>query len=90
MEKRLVLAIALSILVIVSFQYLFVKPSLPPPLEKPAEKSLPIPGSKEPSVKEPLTRGPLPNEEEINLETDKYILTFSDIGGAIKKIRLKS
>jgi len=87
MEKRLVLAIAMSILIMLAFQYFIIKPTpkanIPTPTEQPVA----------PAVKEEI--GPvispelLAQEKETQVETDRYIMIFSNIGGAIKEIRLK-
>ena len=92
MEKRLIIAIALSILVIVSYQYLFVKPApKAPEAVKPVEEAAPFPVEERPSVEAPPfeVAPPIQDEKEFDVETDKYILTFSNIGGSLKKIRLK-
>jgi YidC/Oxa1 family membrane protein insertase len=89
MEKKLIIAIALSIFIIVGFQYLFVKPSIQAS-RKTAES---VPEAQErPAPDTNFTKapeGPSPDENEAEMETDKYMLTFSNIGGAIKKIQLK-
>lgn len=91
MEKRLVLAIALSILVIFSFQYYF-------------GKTLPARAPASPAVTETLDtrqktaveeaditapRADLAEEAECVAGTAKYELIFSNLGGAIKEIQLK-
>ncbi|MFA5143192.1 MAG: membrane protein insertase YidC [Candidatus Omnitrophota bacterium] len=85
MEKRLIAAIALSILIIVSFQYFAGKPvakeSIPAPKETIAQKEVEVTPITEPQN--------LPEEKELEADTGKYILTFSNIGGAIKDIKLK-
>jgi len=86
MEKRLITAVTLSIIVIVAFQFLF-----------PAPKRTQVVKSEERSVvKEidaksfiPAISIPTENEKESAVATDRSIVTFSDIGGAIKKIELK-
>src|SRR3989338_8643096 len=89
MEKRIVLAVALSILIILSFQFLVGKPSMSPPRAA-APEPRPL---AEPTADLPLASyvqpKPSAEEREIEVETDRYILTFSNIGGAIKNIRLK-
>lgn len=87
MEKRLIIAIALSIFVIVTFQCFIPKPTTPVPEVKQVEQ---IPqaqakGSEISAAKPQISV----EEKELIIETDKYILTFSNIGGAIKNIRLK-
>lgn len=93
MEKRLILAIALSILVMISFQHFAVKP--PPRPEaaqggKAAKQTAPaIVTTKEAELKSHLPPEVLSGEKEFDVETSKYILTFSNVGGSIKRIRLK-
>jgi YidC/Oxa1 family membrane protein insertase len=85
MEKRLILAIALSIIIVIAFQYLSPKPVAVPPRE--------VTGS---AAVEPVkdagtiqTATPSAEEKEFQAETDVYTLIFSNIGGAVKKIQLK-
>lgn len=89
MEKRLILAIAFSILIIITFQHFVVKPTPMPmqvkSIEQPAQQIL----GKEPEEIRHLAEAEILDEKELEVETDKYMLTFSNIGGAIKRIRLK-
>jgi len=85
MEKRVIIAIALSILIIVGFQYFVVKPA--PPTAMPAQKEMAAPAAAESPLYAPPAN--LPEEKTQEIQTDKYIMTFSNIGGAIKDIRLK-
>ena len=85
MEKRLILAIALSVFVIVTFQYLL-----------PAQKHTTVKPQESAAVKEAsiqteqyLPPEPPADEKEATVATDKFILTFSNIGGSVKKIELK-
>ena len=88
MEKRLILAITLSILIIVSFQYLFVKPSVE--ASRRAAQAQTGEPARAPETNFTITpQPPSPDEKETVVETDKYLLTFSNIGGAIKEIDLK-
>lgn len=90
MEKRLILAIALSILVIVTFQHFTARPPIQLGLGKDATQiAQPAPAIAERRPAAYLPPEPLSAEKELDIETDKYILTFSNIGGSIKKIRLK-
>ncbi|MFA5146502.1 MAG: membrane protein insertase YidC [Candidatus Omnitrophota bacterium] len=95
MEKRLVLAVALSILIIVSFQYFFVKPPVRAPDVKGVVKEDTAPVRavvKEAAELPPSLEAPSNiafEEEELEADAGKYILTFSNVGGSIKKIRLK-
>lgn len=86
MEKKLITAIALSILVVVAFQYFAVRPV--PSGNEAATKDAIAQKTAEimPTVNEPQN---LPEETEYEAATDKYILTFSNIGGSLKDIRLK-
>lgn len=95
MEKRAVLAIALSMLILLLFPSLMVKffPQL-------KERSRPQPAviKKDASVTTPQTTAPgvvkieraqLPAEKEINFETDNYRIVLSNLGGAVKSVTLK-
>ena len=86
MEKRVILAVALSILIIVTFQYLV--PTKPIPTGKPSSEAVSATISSKESVESPAKK--LSEEEKLlDVETGKYILTFSNVGGAIKSIHLK-
>ena len=87
MEKRLISALAISILIILAFQYLTVKPRPEPAAVIPAENVAAQPVSAIPSAKQ-ITAAALP-EQDIVAETDRHAVTFSNIGGAVKSIRLK-
>ena len=88
MEKRLIIAIVLSVLVIMSFQY-FIKPAQKPQVfpqqaqttagSVPAEKVVDSYSQPMPSVPEIYT----------TIETERYILIFSNIGGSLKSVTLK-
>ena len=90
MEKRLIIAVALSFLVILSFNALSPK-SVQAPV---AQETANAPAAQvahhpiDSSVTEPVIPF-IVSEEETAIETDKYILTFSDIGGSLKSIALK-
>ncbi len=85
MEKRLVLAIAMSILIVLAFQYTSPKPPVLPKQELNSPVSAgPI---KEAEITQIITPGV--EEKELVVETDNYFITFSNIGGAIKAIELK-
>jgi YidC/Oxa1 family membrane protein insertase len=86
MERRLIAAIIASIAVIVVFQYAFVKPQ---PGGK-MEAVVPVPSPAPPPPTEPVAADTAAEgEKEFTVETARYILTFSNIGGAIKRIELK-
>lgn len=88
MEKRLIIAIALSILIIVGFQYFTVKPTRPSsaPLTGQAAQAS---SAKAPEIVPIAEPAKLPDEKELEALTGKYALTFSNIGGSIKSIKLK-
>ncbi|MDO8536284.1 MAG: membrane protein insertase YidC [Candidatus Omnitrophota bacterium] len=86
MEKRLITAVTLSIIVIVMFQFLFPAPKKAQ-VAKPAESAI----VKEIDVKSFVPATSIPTEGEKNsvVATDRSIITFSDIGGSVKRIELK-
>jgi YidC/Oxa1 family membrane protein insertase len=86
MEKRLITAVTLSIIVIVMFQFLFPAPKKTQ-IVKPEERAI----VKEIDVKSfvPALSIPTEGEKESAVATDRGIVTFSNIGGAVKKIELK-
>ncbi|MDP3790468.1 MAG: membrane protein insertase YidC [Candidatus Omnitrophota bacterium] len=88
MEKKLILAIAFSVLIIVGFQYLFPSPKQAPMPGKTQEAA--VVKEKEVENIQYLTPTPPADEKEFLASTDRYIVTFSNIGGAIKKIELRN
>ena len=89
MEKRLIIAIALSVFIILGFQYFFVKPNQPATAQKLVEKQVPAAAVKAPEEKIAEAATPKVEEKELRAETDRYILTFSNISGSIKRVQLK-
>lgn len=89
MEKKLIMAIALSILIMVAFQFFVAKPGVQVSAPPPAADKLTQPVSETPAALSYVPPKPSVEEKEFVFETGKYILTFSNIGGAIKEIRLK-
>src|SRR3989338_5805811 len=87
MEKRLIIAVTLSILVIVTYQYFFPAPKHPAPA---ARTSGQVEITKEIEQKPYAPPLPAVDEKEFVATTDKYIITFSDIGGAIKRLELRN
>lgn len=88
MEKRLILALAVSVMIILAFQYMTVKQ--PQPIvtgDKPQEAADRLPVKAQAPVD--VISVPPAEEDTIDVETERYIITFSNIGGAIKEIRLK-
>src|SRR3989338_1798588 len=86
MEKRLIIAIALSIFVIVLFQSILpgpkktAQPQIRPVTQKDADKI---------AFTSPVTKKAEEKEEKIFIETVKYTLTFSTLGGSLKDAKLK-
>lgn len=99
--KRLLLAIALSFLVLLTFGYFFPPVPRPLPQQKTNEPTLAKRSPKDASGPGTQTIEKFPEkgllvakpdqieEETITLETDKFIVTFSNLGGYIKQIQLK-
>ena len=91
MEKRLIIAIALSVLIIMGFQFLAPKKSVPTVKSESARSELaqadvaPVPRSVPDAV---IEKDYTVDEKLDMIETGKYVITFSNIGGAIKKIEL--
>jgi len=95
MEKRLIIAISLSILVIAAYQFLSPKP-VKQQISYPAKPQ--IEQKEEASVLGQVQERLFPSkdaedaedaEKETIIETDKFIVTFSNIGASIKSIKLK-
>jgi len=96
MEKRLILAVVLSVLVVLAFQYVFQPPrtTVPAPQQQTVSQPLNPVGEKSQPKAAPVTKQEQPaltniKETETKIETEKYILTFSNIGGTLKKVILK-
>ena len=90
MEKRLLVAVALSIFIIITFQYFSPKPvKAPIPAVSPITAAESVSKTEIPEIKTPDISNPSVEEKETAVETDKYSLTFSNVGGSIKKIQLK-
>ncbi len=97
MEKRALIAVVLSIIILIAYQYFFIKPKIEtlPPSQPPKET-----GKKEiPDVTVPLRpkeektllpKGlPTIDEKVIKVETSLYSAVFSSRGGVIKSFTLK-
>lgn len=87
MEKRVVLAVALSIFIIIGFQYFVPKPNVVPTAVN--ERLTLSESVKEDGLKPASTQEVFAEEQVLAAETDKYILNFSNIGGAIKSVYMK-
>ena len=97
MEKKLIIAIGLSLMVLLTFQML--SPKQKPAVQQQAQVAaktnleqttvrkeyLPEPGAG--FKEEDLSKAPQ-TEKLVEIQTDAYKLTFSDIGGSLKKISL--
>jgi YidC/Oxa1 family membrane protein insertase len=101
MEKRLIVAIVLSILVLVAWQAFFVKSPEPVPpaeqavqgqaaVEPPSTGPAPVPEEKA-AVAVPMDLSPVQGgtEEEIGIDTPLYRAVWSSKGGVLKSWRLK-
>ena len=103
MEKRLIIAVSLSILVIVAFQFLFPKPRSTQPATQAAvmpSAVTPSPGQTTvpaESYSESARLRQSPSEVEARpfeekktfAETERYVLTFTNIGGSLQNVELK-
>ncbi|MFB0519775.1 MAG: membrane protein insertase YidC [Acidobacteriota bacterium] len=99
MERRTLLAIILSILVLVFFQWISQKtqpppkPTLPPEVEVAAPQPIPTP-EEEPEGKpeEPLTADMLQDTQlrSVAVETDLFSISFTNQGGRIFSWKLKN
>ncbi len=94
MEKRTLIAIVLSILVLVVFSYLTpkrpVQQQAPPPAAKEQEKPSVEEKQPEPAVQVPEVTVITPAaEKEIHIENDLYSAVFTTKGGTIKNWKLK-
>jgi YidC/Oxa1 family membrane protein insertase len=104
MEKRLILAIVLSFLILFLFQLIFVKPQPAPPVpaetgtETAAVESQPAGGERQENEKS-LPPGQMAGtgevitsdrEQEITIDTPLYAATWSNKGGVLKSWKLKN
>ncbi|MDD5434295.1 MAG: membrane protein insertase YidC [Nitrospira sp.] len=91
MEKRVLIAIVLSVLVLIGYQYLA---PAPPPQPKSQQAAQPV---QNPAESSPISQtealplsGKMPGEEKtITVETDLYKAVFTNRGGVIKHWELK-
>lgn len=90
MEKRTLIAIVLAVVILVLYQFLFVKPVPKTPVQ-PAAPAAPEAKPAEP-VAPPVEEIPLPapeGEKLITVETEFYTATLSSAGGTVKSFKLK-
>lgn len=88
MEKRVIIALGLSLSVLVSFQFVMAKlyPQAVTPIAKKqiVEEVKPVQNQETPTqIPQPIL--PNLNEEEVIFQNKLYKVTFSDIGAAVKK-----
>ena len=95
MEKRAILAIVLSIIVLILYQQWIAPKYIPPPLapseEKWEQKTVAPPPIPQPVVQEQQpTPSPLQESaKEVKVETDLYIALFTSKGARLKSFKLK-
>lgn len=94
MEKRALLAIVLSMLILLFYPYFLKKfyPQLnPPPTQVVSSKKEISPPlkHKEQKIEEPIQQGSSSEEKELEFETASYKIVLSNIGGVIKSVTLK-
>ncbi|MDA8214713.1 MAG: membrane protein insertase YidC [Nitrospiraceae bacterium] len=91
MDKKMLLAIILSIAILITYQYFFVKPV-------PQEKAIQETVREESKGTQPIPKAaltPMPKteisvaEKEVRVESDLYTAVFTSKGGTIKSIELK-
>lgn len=97
MEKRTLLAVAISIAILLAYQYLFLKPAAQPvsggnaPGVSAGQEAKQA-AATQPSVNQPAAvpePGPAVPEREVVVDNDLYTATLSSSGGTIKSILLK-
>jgi YidC/Oxa1 family membrane protein insertase len=92
MEKRALLAVALAFVIILVYQYLFIKPE-PQKVQKPpkvTETEKPVPAeSSATAIMTPETKSVPSEEREIRVDTDLYSAVFTTQGATLKHYELK-
>ncbi len=99
MEKRALIAVALAFVILLGYQYFFIKPAPQPVTQKVQKqtkeegKETPAPGETQPS---PVTTPSAPKmksiraeEKEIRVETELYSTVFTNRGATLKNYELK-
>jgi len=87
MEKRLIIAIVLSVLIVFLFQNFIVKPNQPataPAIDKESVVTQPLEPASIASQEIPAI-----TEKDVVMNSDKFNIVLSNIGGAIKEVSLK-
>jgi YidC/Oxa1 family membrane protein insertase len=97
MEKRAIIALALSFLVFLVFMYIGGKTRQVPPPEPVAEQAAkpeaPAPPSEAAQPVAPLTTAPTPSARparEVVVDTPLYIAVFTESGASLKSFKLKN
>ncbi|MEW6739286.1 MAG: membrane protein insertase YidC [Nitrospirota bacterium] len=89
MDKKMLLAIILSIAILITYQYFFVKPvPQPVPQEKTAQETVKEETKTTEAAPMPKTEV-LVAEKEVRVESDLYTAVLTSKGGTIKGIELK-
>lgn len=88
MEKRLIIAVAISIAIIVSFQFLAKPTKAPQQVCMPCPPASQAPVKTQPVVQEKVADINQLKESIAELQNERYLVEFSDVGGAIKRICL--
>lgn len=97
MDNRTLLAIALSMVILLGFQYIFSKTAAPPPpaADRPAapapapqQRETPAPAPSGAAAARPPAASAAP-EKEVTVENNLYTAVFTSRGGTIKSITLK-
>lgn len=94
MEKRALIAVALSFLILFAYQYFFIKPEpQPQQTKKPLvseQKTIEATSNVQPKPSlETQTKNIIAEEKEIAVETDLYSAVFSNKGATVKRFELK-
>ena len=89
MDKKMLLAIILSIAILITYQYFFVKPvPQPVPQEKTAQETVKEETKTTEAAPMPKTEVSV-TEKEVRVESDLYTAVLTSKGGTIKDIELK-
>ncbi|MDP2158455.1 MAG: membrane protein insertase YidC, partial [Nitrospirota bacterium] len=94
MDNKTVIAVVLSFLVIVGFQFLFPGEPQKAPVQKPVEQQATEAAPKEVTQKteplKPVAETVVADEKEVIVENDLYTAVFTSRGGTIKSWTIKS
>jgi YidC/Oxa1 family membrane protein insertase len=104
MEKRTILAVALSIIVLLGYQYLFMRPQ--PPAERPAAEGRtgalavdgretplkevqPVPATSGAAGREPAPLAATPGSRQLTIDGPRYRAVIDTAGGVLRSFLLK-